>query len=175
MSQTVWTLTREALDSLDPRNLLLVVFDTNGRLRYVRGDALTFLLHTVPAETLTDLLAGVVEQFNRRGASVNVLATDCMGHLYPLEIQGLFCAGELEMVSNEPPLAKAEDGQVMDLPDLDTLARMICAHLDTLGATGHHVAYDRTARCYQVEIDIYDRKVQDTPTARPLDTSSPGC
>jgi hypothetical protein len=149
-----WALTSEELDAIDPRNLVLVVFDTNGALRYIRGDALPNMARAADGvHTLTDLLANVVEVYNRRGASVNILAADCMGHLYPLGVQGLFVSGELEMVSTEPPLAKAEDGKVLDIPDLDTLARMLCAHLDTLGATGYHLQYDPSERCYATELD----------------------
>lgn len=130
---------------MDPRNVLIAVFDTNGALRYIRGDAL-------PAPSadggLYDNVIRSVGQFNDRGASVTVMAADCMGHLYPIELAGAYCGGEMEMVSNEPPLLSREDGNVMDVPDLDMLSRMICAQLDSLGQTGFELHYNRETRCY---------------------------
>lgn len=147
---TTWRLNPEQLDNLDPRNVLIAVFDTNGALRYIRADALS-----PSADTGEGLYASVIRnvgQFNDRGASVTVMAADSMGHLYPVELAGAYCGGGMEMVSNEPPLHSREDGNVMDVPDLDMLSRMICAQLDALGQLGFELRYNRKARCYVTRV-----------------------
>jgi len=149
-----WSLTREAMDSMDPRRLLLVVFDVNGALRFIRGEALANVEDLeVQGAQLTDLVAGAVEGFNRRGASVNLFAADAKGQMYPIELQGLFTAGEMEMISNEAPMMDLEEGNVIDIPDLDTVSRMVCAHLDVLGADGFHLQFNRSTRCYALALD----------------------
>jgi hypothetical protein len=145
----IWKLTKEELDGMDPRNVLLVVLED--QLRFFRGEAL--VTPGLPdGALLSDVVVAAITAFYKKGATVSLFAADCMGHLYPVEIMGVIVANPVSMVSTEQPLLDASEGEVVKVPDLEMVARFLCAHLDALGADGFKLQYESKGRCYQYEV-----------------------
>lgn len=144
----VWELTDDELDQIDPRCMVLALTSPEGQMSYRRGDS---VLGGNARGQWSDVLRAFIAEQTASGVHVTLLAGDQQGHMFPVSIPGSVEPTPVSMVSTEPPTASREVAEVQQIPDLDTLARMICAHLDILGKTKFVVNYVAKGRRYRYQ------------------------